>query len=72
MTQGKEVAQAIAAMLQQAGTTANVKTVDTATFDAEFQQGKYGVYLQGRGNILDPSAYMVQYFRSGASKRSGT
>jgi peptide/nickel transport system substrate-binding protein len=67
----KEVGEAIVAMLKDVGITANMKTPEWGTFSNDYNTGKYGFYMIGRGNVEDPSAYLVQYFRTGGSKRLG-
>lgn len=67
----KDVSTAIVQMLSQVGIKANLKTPEWATFNDEFNKGKYPMYLIGRGSVDDPSEYLHQYFRTGVTKRLG-
>jgi hypothetical protein len=37
--------------------------------ETDFNAGKYGMYMFGRGSITDPEAFYIRYFRSGRGKR---
>jgi peptide/nickel transport system substrate-binding protein len=67
----KEVGQVVVDMLKNVGITCNLHTPESATFSNGFNAGQYGFYLTGRGNTEDPSAYLNQYYRTDASKRTG-
>jgi len=65
----KDVAEAIAAMLNQVGIRAKLHTQDQDSGFAAIQNGKAGMYIFGRGGVIDPSEYLHQYFRTGVTKR---
>jgi peptide/nickel transport system substrate-binding protein len=65
----KEVSQAINGMLKNVGINANLKSTDFSTYFTSLNQGKYGLYLNERGNYPDPSGFFRQYFQTGNSKR---
>src|SRR5918912_133733 len=70
-TKAKEVGQVTAAMLKDVGINANMLTPEWGTFSTEYEAGKYGFYLIGRGDVSDPSVFLIQYFQTGGSKRLG-
>jgi peptide/nickel transport system substrate-binding protein len=65
----KEVAEVIGAMLNQVGIRTKLHTQDQDTGFAAIQNGKVGMYIFGRGAVIDPSEYLHQYFRTGVTKR---
>lgn len=65
----KETAEAIVSQLAKAGIKADIKTPEYAIYEAEFNAGKYGMYMFGRGSITDPEPFYIRYFRSGRGKR---
>jgi len=65
----KEVAEAISAMLNEVGIRAKLHTQDQDSGFAAIQNGKVGMYIFGRGAVIDPSEYLHQYFRTGVTKR---
>jgi len=65
----KEVAEVIGAMLNEVGIRAKLHTQDQDTGFAAIQNGKVGMYIFGRGAVIDPSEYLHQYFRTGVTKR---
>jgi peptide/nickel transport system substrate-binding protein len=65
----KDVAEAIGAMLKDVGIRAKLRTQDQDSGFAAIQNGKVGMYIFGRGSVIDPSEYLHQYFRSGVTKR---
>ncbi len=65
----KEIAEAIAKMLGDVGIRARIVTQDQNTGFAAIQQGKAPLYIFGRGNVIDPSEYLHQYFHTGDTKR---
>jgi peptide/nickel transport system substrate-binding protein len=65
----RETAQAVVSQLAKAGIRANLKTPEWAVFEAEYNAGKYGMYMIGRGSVDDLEAFFIRYFRSGRSKR---
>jgi peptide/nickel transport system substrate-binding protein len=70
-TKAKEVGQAAVGMLKNVGITANMQTPEWGTYSNEYNAGKYGFYMIGRGDVSDPSVFLVQYFQTGGSKRLG-
>ena len=65
----KEVAEAIGSMLNEVGIRAKLHTQDQDSGFAAIQNGKVGMYIFGRGSVIDPSEYLHQYFRTGVTKR---
>jgi peptide/nickel transport system substrate-binding protein len=65
----KDVAEAIAGMLNAVGIHAKLHTQDQDSGFAAIQNGKVGMYIFGRGAVIDPSEYLHQYFRTGVTKR---
>jgi peptide/nickel transport system substrate-binding protein len=68
-TKAKEVGEAITGMLKEAGITANMKTPEWGTFASDYVAGRYGFYLIGRGDVIEPTPFLVQYFLSGNTRR---
>ena len=65
----KDVAEAIGGMLNAVGIRAKLRTQDQDSGFAAIQNGKVGMYIFGRGSVVDPSEYLHQYFRTGVTKR---
>src|SRR2546427_226154 len=65
----KEVAEGIVGMLNEVGIRAKLRTQDQDSGFAAIQNGKVGMYIFGRGSVIDPSEYLHQYFRTGVTKR---
>jgi peptide/nickel transport system substrate-binding protein len=65
----KDVAEAIGGMLNEVGIRAKLHTQDQDSGFAAIQNGKVGMYIFGRGAVIDPSEYLHQYFRTGVTKR---
>ncbi|HWP60658.1 MAG TPA: ABC transporter substrate-binding protein [Candidatus Acidoferrales bacterium] len=65
----RETAQAIVSQMAKAGIKLNLKTPEWAVFEEEYNAGKYGMYMIGRGSVDDLEAFFIRYFRSGRSKR---
>jgi peptide/nickel transport system substrate-binding protein len=65
----KDVAEAIGAMLKAVGIRPKLRTQDQDSGFAAIQNGKVGMYIFGRGSVVDPSEYLHQYFRTGVTKR---
>ena len=59
----------IGGMLNEVGIRAKLHTQDQDTGFAAIQNGKVGMYIFGRGAVIDPSEYLHQYFRTGVTKR---
>jgi peptide/nickel transport system substrate-binding protein len=66
----KAVSEAINAMLKKVGIDANLKTAEWGVYFGEFvNNGAMPLYLVPRGDAVDPSPYLHQYFQAGVSKR---
>jgi peptide/nickel transport system substrate-binding protein len=65
----REVAQVIVEQLSKVGIKANLKTPEWSIFNTEYKEGKYPVYLTGRGSLIDADTLFNQYFRTGVTKR---
>ena len=65
----KEVAEALGSMFNAVGIRAKLHTQDQDSGFAAIQNGKVGMYIFGRGSVIDPSEYLHQYFRTGITKR---
>jgi len=65
----KDVAEAIGAMLKAIGIRAKLHTQDQDSGFAAIRDGKAGLYIFGRGSVVDPSEYLHQYFHTGVTKR---
>ena len=64
-----EAAEAIAPMLSAVGFKVNLTTPEYATQFAEIQRGNRPFYLHSRGNMMDPTAALVQMFQTGVTRR---
>jgi peptide/nickel transport system substrate-binding protein len=65
----REVAQVIVEQLSRIGIKANLKTPEWAIFNTDYKNGKYPIYLTGRGSLTDADTLFQQYFRTGTTKR---
>jgi peptide/nickel transport system substrate-binding protein len=65
----REVAQVIVEQLSRVGIKANLKTPEWAIFNTDYKNGKYPIYLTGRGSLTDADALFQQYFRTGTTRR---
>ena len=65
----REVAQVIVEQLSKVGIKANLKTPEWSIFNTEYKNGKYPIYLTGRGSLTDADTLFQQYFRTGVTKR---
>jgi peptide/nickel transport system substrate-binding protein len=65
----KEICEAMAQMLTQVGIKTKLTTPEWGKFWPDVQEGKVPLYMLGRGNVVDPSEYLHQYFRTGVTKR---
>jgi len=70
-TLDKQITEAFTAMLNEAGFKAKLLTPEWPTLWANVQKGKVPFFYMGRGSVLDPSAALHQYFRTGGSPRIG-
>lgn len=64
-----QAASAIVPMLEAVGFKVNFQTIEYATQFAEVQRGNRGFYLHSRGNMMDPTAALVQMFETGVTNR---
>jgi peptide/nickel transport system substrate-binding protein len=65
----REIAQVIVEQLGKIGIKANLKTPEWSIFNTEYKEGKYPIYLTGRGSLTDADTLFQQYFRTGTTKR---
>jgi peptide/nickel transport system substrate-binding protein len=65
----REIAQVIVEQLSKVGIKANLKTPEWSIFNTDYKNGKYPIYLTGRGSLTDADALFQQYFRTGTTKR---
>lgn len=65
----RQITEAIVPMLQEVGFKATLQTPEWATLWTNVQRGETPFYYMGRGNLLDPSPAMAQYFETDASPR---
>ena len=65
----KDVAEAIGAMLRAVGIRPKLRTQDQDSGFAAIREGRVGMYIFGRGGVIDPSEYLHQYYRTGVTKR---
>ncbi|MDP6558705.1 MAG: ABC transporter substrate-binding protein [Candidatus Binatia bacterium] len=70
-TLDKQVTEAVTAMLTAVGIRTKLLTPEWPTLWAKVQKGKVPFFYMGRGSVLDPSAALHQYFRTGGSPRIG-
>ena len=59
----------IVEQLSKVGIKAVLKTPEWAIFNTDYKNGKYPMYLTGRGSLTDANALFHQYFRTGVTKR---
>ena len=65
----REVAQVIVEQLSKVGIKALLKTPEWSIFNTDYKNGKYPMYLTGRGSLIDADTLFHQYFRTGTTKR---
>jgi len=65
----REVALVIVEQLSKVGIKAILKTPEWSIFNTEYKNGKYPMYLTGRGSLIDADTLFHQYFRTGTTKR---
>lgn len=70
-TLDKQITEAMVPMLNAAGVRTRLLTPEWPTLWANVQRGLTPFYYMGRGSVLDPSAALHQYFRTGGSPRIG-
>ncbi|MGH7793904.1 MAG: ABC transporter substrate-binding protein [Candidatus Binatia bacterium] len=66
----REVAQVIVEHLSKVGIKADLKTPEWSIFNTEYKDGKYPIYLTGRGSLTDADMLFHQYFRTGVTRRT--
>jgi peptide/nickel transport system substrate-binding protein len=66
----REVAQVIVEQLSKVGIKANLKTPEWSIFNTDYKNGKYPIYLTGRGSLTDADTLFQQYFRTGMTRRT--
>lgn len=66
----REVAQVIVEQLSKVSIKANLKTPEWSIFNTEYKNGKYPMYLTGRGSLTDADTLFQQYFRTGMTRRT--
>ena len=66
----REVAQVIVEQLSKIGVKANLKTPEWSIFNTDYKNGKYPIYLTGRGSLTDADTLFQQYFRTGMTRRT--
>src|SRR5258705_8820779 len=66
----REVAQVIVEQLSKVGIKANLKTPEWSIFNTDYKNGKYPMYLTGRGSLTDADTFFQQYFRTGMTRRT--
>lgn len=65
----RQVTEAMIPMLEEVGFKARLQTPEWATLWTNVQRGETPFYYMGRGNMLDPSPALAQYFETDASPR---
>jgi peptide/nickel transport system substrate-binding protein len=65
----REVALVIVEQLSKVGINAILKTPEWSIFNTDYKNGKYPMYLTGRGSLIDADTLFHQYFRTGTTKR---
>jgi peptide/nickel transport system substrate-binding protein len=65
----REVALVIVEQLAKVGVKAILKTPEWSIFNTDYKNGKYPMYLTGRGSLIDADTLFHQYFRTGTTKR---
>lgn len=65
----RQISEAIAQMLTQAGFKVKLRTPEWANLWADVRGGKVPMYYMGRGQAADPSVPLSQYFETGVSPR---
>ena len=58
----------IVEQLSKVGIKANLKTPEWAIFNTDYKNGKYPMYLTGRGSLTDADTLFQQYFRTGMTQ----
>lgn len=67
----RQVAEAAAQMLRQAGFKVKLHTPEYANFWADVRRGKSPMFYMGRGTVFDPSDAAGQFFGTGITPRVG-
>jgi peptide/nickel transport system substrate-binding protein len=66
-----DIASVIAAQLGQVGIQVALKPTETSTFLAQTRSGTFPLFLYGSGDVDEPNRYLMQFFRSGATRLLG-
>ncbi|NQV83426.1 MAG: hypothetical protein HQ494_06350 [Rhodospirillales bacterium] len=65
----RQSSQAIVPMLEAVGFKVKFHTPEYSSHWPLVRKGKRAFYYQGRGSVVDPSAFIAQYFETGRSPR---
>jgi peptide/nickel transport system substrate-binding protein len=65
----RQSSEAIAAMLTKVGIRTRLHTPEYSTHWPRVRKGLVPFYYQGRGSVVDPSAFLHQYFETGITPR---
>lgn len=68
-TLDRQIAEAMVPMLEEAGFKVRLQTPEWASLWSNVQAGGVPFYYMGRGQMLDPSRALRQYFETGGSPR---
>jgi peptide/nickel transport system substrate-binding protein len=66
-----DIAAVIAAQLGQVGIQVALKPTETSTYLAQTRSGTFPLFLYGSGDVDEPNRYLLQFFRSGATRLLG-
>jgi peptide/nickel transport system substrate-binding protein len=66
-----DMAAVIAAQLGQVGIQVTLKPTETSTYLAQTRSGTFPLFLYGSGDVDEPNRYLLQFFRSGATRLLG-
>ncbi|TKT74436.1 ABC transporter substrate-binding protein [Aquamicrobium sp. LC103] len=68
-TSDRQISEAVVSMLQDVGLNISLHTPEWPVLWSGVQAGNVEFYYMGRGNMLDPSPALAQYFETGGSPR---
>ncbi|HLH24324.1 MAG TPA: ABC transporter substrate-binding protein [Chloroflexota bacterium] len=66
-----DIASVLAAQLGQVGIQVTLKPTETSTYLAQTRSGTFPLFLYGSGDVDEPNRYLMQFFRSGATRLLG-
>ncbi|HEY7064525.1 MAG TPA: ABC transporter substrate-binding protein [Chloroflexota bacterium] len=66
-----DMANVIAAQLGQVGIQVTLKPTETSSYLAQTRSGTFPLFLYGSGDVDEPNRYLLQFFRSGATRLLG-